>query len=318
MLRLLALVFCLFLVTHVRAFAMTADAGTTEILRWPGGRQAALALMFDDNLPSQQANAVPLLIKHGLSATFYVNPDRNGFRTSTFWQRDLPQAGFELGVHTLNHRATEASAPADIAACVALLRPLAGTRLLSFARPGPASAWAVSPETTIALLEQHDLVSRDNKLLMYTGQTTAQLDSWIDDLIRKGEALKICFHGVDGDHHSVSMPVFTAFVERIAARKEALWSTWHLAIHVHETVQAQATASAKVTADGILVELTTRADPTLYSCLLTLRTTVPSAWASCRVTQGKRTTIVSVEHGAVQYEAQPGTVAIELREAAKP
>lgn len=75
-----------------------ADSG---VPLWPGGRLGAVSLTFDDGMRSQFELGVPLLDRHGLQATFYVNPredDENLARWSAAAAR-----GHEIGNHTVNH-----------------------------------------------------------------------------------------------------------------------------------------------------------------------------------------------------------------------
>jgi peptidoglycan/xylan/chitin deacetylase (PgdA/CDA1 family) len=71
---------------------------------WPDHAQGALSLTFDDGMPSQLDQAVPLLNRLGLKATFYVNPG-----LSLDWEKNvdkwraLAQQGHELGNHTDKH-----------------------------------------------------------------------------------------------------------------------------------------------------------------------------------------------------------------------
>src|ERR671931_2018435 len=45
---------------------------------WPGECRGAVSLTFDDGMRSQLETAIPLLDEHGLQATFYLNPPRDG------------------------------------------------------------------------------------------------------------------------------------------------------------------------------------------------------------------------------------------------
>ncbi|GAA3225434.1 polysaccharide deacetylase family protein [Actinocorallia longicatena] len=64
-----------------------------------------LTLTFDDALSSQFANALPVLNKHGVKATFYVITGRVGGGGNLSWQqvKDLQNQGHEIGGHTISH-----------------------------------------------------------------------------------------------------------------------------------------------------------------------------------------------------------------------
>lgn len=66
----------IFLVAELRRAQSPA---VPTVPRWPGDREAAIALTFDDALASQLEHAGPILRKHGIHGTFSVttaNPAR--------------------------------------------------------------------------------------------------------------------------------------------------------------------------------------------------------------------------------------------------
>ena len=68
---------------------------------WPGGRQMALSLSFDDGRESQWRNALPLLDRHGVHASFYPLP--SAVREHPEPWRAAVAAGHEIGNHSLTH-----------------------------------------------------------------------------------------------------------------------------------------------------------------------------------------------------------------------
>src|SRR5690606_40894702 len=70
---------------------------------WPEGRKAAVSLAYDDALDSQLDNAVPALQRHGIKATFYIVPGREGLQNRLEDWRALAGMGHELGNHSLSH-----------------------------------------------------------------------------------------------------------------------------------------------------------------------------------------------------------------------
>jgi peptidoglycan/xylan/chitin deacetylase (PgdA/CDA1 family) len=69
---------------------------------WPGGRLGAISLTFDDGMRSQLEVAAPLLERHGLCGTFYVNP-RDNYREQLAPWGAVAAAGHEIGNHTVSH-----------------------------------------------------------------------------------------------------------------------------------------------------------------------------------------------------------------------
>jgi peptidoglycan/xylan/chitin deacetylase (PgdA/CDA1 family) len=80
--------------------AQDAQAG----FHWPNGKKVAVSLSFDDGRPSQIDVGLPLLDKHGVKATFYVNARSLGRRLEG-WKK-AAASGHEIGNHTNSHPCT--------------------------------------------------------------------------------------------------------------------------------------------------------------------------------------------------------------------
>jgi hypothetical protein len=75
---------------------------------WPESREGAVSLTFDDGMASQLATAVPTLERHGLRATFYLNPRGDDWAERLAVWRAVAAAGHELGNHTCAHPCSRA------------------------------------------------------------------------------------------------------------------------------------------------------------------------------------------------------------------
>jgi len=103
MFRLAAVLACFLLVEPVSS---AQDSGTDrditgEAFQWPGGKQMALSLSFDDARYSQVEKGIPLLNKYKVAGTFYVSPDAMLERLED-WEKAV-EAGHDIGNHTLVH-----------------------------------------------------------------------------------------------------------------------------------------------------------------------------------------------------------------------
>ena len=116
--------------------------------QWPDGKRVAVSLTFDDARPSQLENAIPILDRHGVKASFYVNPQPLAERAAE-WRR-VADSGHEIGNHSATHpcsgnflwsrdRALEdqtlESIAADIDRATREIEELIGVRTRTFAYP---------------------------------------------------------------------------------------------------------------------------------------------------------------------------------------
>jgi len=68
---------------------------------WPVGIRAGVSLSLDDGRESQLENAIPILDRFDVKATFYATP--SGFQPRLAdWQR-VAKAGHEIGNHSVRH-----------------------------------------------------------------------------------------------------------------------------------------------------------------------------------------------------------------------
>jgi peptidoglycan/xylan/chitin deacetylase (PgdA/CDA1 family) len=115
------------------------------------GRQRGLVgLTFDDGYTNVLDTALPVLRRHGFSATAYIISDRlggtNEWDKGPTWQlmtgdqvRELAAAGFEIGSHAATHVRLAGASPAQLTAEVsesrASLAALLGSEIRGFAYP---------------------------------------------------------------------------------------------------------------------------------------------------------------------------------------
>lgn len=137
-----------------------------ELARRAGGgapEPGLAAITFDDGMANNHTIAWPILAEYGIPATVYVTigfidqrspwigPDGDGAMMSEAQLRDLADAGWELGAHTMTH---PDMSELGYEACLAeieqsrdALERVAGARVLTFAYPfgryGPSALSAV-------------------------------------------------------------------------------------------------------------------------------------------------------------------------------
>jgi hypothetical protein len=296
--------------------------GTTHIARWQDDKAAAFILMFDDGLPSHVKTVVPELKKRGFTATFYINPGAGHYAgNKQAWEHDIPAAGFELANHTMTHGGVTSldAAEREIGGCnnaLQAIQPAPWPRLISWGQPGvPKEKWTISKDDLAAQLAKNHLITRPDfggRGAMIAFQTADQMLKHVDGAIAKGSMESIVFHGVGGEWITTPVPVFLGLLDGLEQRRDKLWITNHIPAHQYATERDAATVKAKAQAKAITVELACTADPAFYNQPLTLVTTVPAAWTTCTVTQGKAQSEATAANGVLRYHALPGHDAITI------
>lgn len=318
-------IFLLLASLPLMALNAAESLGATRIARWEGDRQAAFMLMFDDSLLSQVANVVPVLEANHLIATFYVNPGTGQWSSKRqVWETDLPKAGMEYGNHTMTHKGfhNDAEADAEIGGCNTVISKLfPGTKLISWGQPGGINAanWSMNAEQLSTYLKAHNLIPRpdfNSRGAMIHVKTPDEMMGLVDKAVKTGGMEAIVFHGVGGDWIVTPLPIFTAFIERLAARRDQVWITGHIKAHQYATERDASTVSVDSTNAKLLkVKLSCSADANLYDQPLTLVTTVPAAWKHCLVSQGTTKTTIEVAANQVRFAALPAGGPITLANA---
>ncbi len=96
--------------TALLATVSSACAATSSAtFAWPHNARAAVSLAYDDALDSQLDNALPVLNRYGLKASFYLQLSNPSVRRRMHEWRTAAQAGHELGNHTLFHQCSGSS-----------------------------------------------------------------------------------------------------------------------------------------------------------------------------------------------------------------
>lgn len=85
------------------ALMTAATASQAADFQWPRGAKLAVSLSYDDALNSQLDNALPALNAHGLKATFYLTLASDVVPRRLPEWRAAAVAGHELGNHSLFH-----------------------------------------------------------------------------------------------------------------------------------------------------------------------------------------------------------------------
>jgi para-nitrobenzyl esterase len=236
--------------------ALIAQAAAGHSMAWPHGARAAIVLTYDDAAPSQLDHAIPALDSAGLKGTFFLSNVRQA--DVERWKA-VAASGHELANHTLNHpclagtfemplrqqleQYTPESVLHEIGQQNVLLTALDGRQEHGFAVPcGQTLAGGrdyLEPLRQSKLVtysrnadESDDDLRRDpssfDRMRLpgrgFTSPTAAtQLVEFAQKAAKGGGLAVYVFHGVGGDHLSVTAEDHRRFVEWLAAHRETYW-----------------------------------------------------------------------------------------------
>jgi peptidoglycan/xylan/chitin deacetylase (PgdA/CDA1 family) len=220
---------------------------------WPGGRQSAVVLTYDDALSSHLDIALPALDAAGLKGTFFLignvlTPEQIGS-----W-RAAAAKGHELGNHTVRHACPQANYPparkldtsesydvemmlAEIRTMNTMLAAIDGKPQHGFATPcGEHLAGGVDYLPALRtkglvryvrsaawpggkVLDPMDVPCRffDEKV------TGAEMIAAVESAARTGGLLVLGFHGVGGDYLKVSAEAHAQLLAYLKAHADTIW-----------------------------------------------------------------------------------------------
>lgn len=261
------------------AVTVTAQAATTAF-QWPAGKTAAVSLAYDDALPSQLDIALPQLNKAGLKASFYLPLAAPTLSSRLADWRAAAAAGHELGNHSLFHQCSR-SKPGR--SWVSPQRDLDSTpvaKLVDEIRLGNAFLQAIDGKTVrtytapctdplaqgepyLPLIQQDfvaikavtgGVISNMQQLDPYQvpvltphDVSGAELIALVKQAGASGGMVNFTFHGVGGDHLSISAKAHQQLVDYLAANPQ-YWTAPFIELMQH-VKQQQAAANPNNLAD---------------------------------------------------------------------
>ncbi|MEJ7804494.1 MAG: polysaccharide deacetylase family protein [Telluria sp.] len=249
--------------TCVAALLVTGKVHAAEDFRWPNGARAAVSLAYDDAVPSQLDNAIPSLNRHGLRGTFYLTlGDATVQERMREWRRAAAK-GHELANHTLFHQCAGGTpttawvAPhRDLRTITAeqmrdqvivantMLAALDGQHERTFAVPcGHRIAngtdyvdrirdhfVAIKAELGAVVPSMHALDPYNVPVAVPSNVTGQELIAMVKQAAARGTMVNFTFHGIGGDHLSVSKEAHDELLRYLADNRKLLWTDTFLRI----------------------------------------------------------------------------------------
>lgn len=239
---------------------------------WPNGAKAAVSLAYDDAVSSQLDNAIPALDKYGLKGSFYLTLASETISKRMADWRKAAANGHELANHTLFHqcsrglpdrgwvteendldRISVAQLAAQIRVGNTMLHAIDGKSERTFTTPcgdlnagGKNYVSAIKSEFVAIKSAWGGVVADMHTLDPYAvgvdvpvDVTGKQLIATVKRAAKQGTMANFTFHGIGGDHLSVSNEAHEELLKYLADNKDIYWTDTFLNIMKHVKVQQQ-------------------------------------------------------------------------------
>lgn len=237
------------------ALSTTVNA---DPIRWPGKAKAAVSLSYDDALHSQLDNAVPALAKYDIKASFYPTLSSPVVAERMAEWRKLAADGHELGNHTLFHscakskpgrdwvpayndldKKTVAQMRDELTTANAFLQALDGKNERTLTPP--CLDWDAADGNYVKTLSDlfvgikgaEKIPAEYSIMMLPDGVSGKQLIDFVKQAAEKGGLAQIIFHGINGDHLSVSKEAHEELLKFLAENREVYWVDTYLNIAKH-------------------------------------------------------------------------------------
>lgn len=241
----------------------SASAADKPAFAWPQGVRAAVSLAYDDALDSQLDNAIPALNRAGLKGSFYLTLSSEVVAKRMGEWRAAAAAGHELGNHTLFHQCSRSGpdrawvtpdndlakiSASQLAAQIrvgnTLLQAIDGQTERSFTTPcgdllaGGQNYLPLIKAEFVAIKSVFGGVVPDMATLdpyavgviVPVDASGAQLIALVKQAAAAGTMINFTFHGIGGDHLSVSSQAHAELLTYLSTHREVYWTDTFLNI----------------------------------------------------------------------------------------
>jgi peptidoglycan-N-acetylglucosamine deacetylase len=241
------------LINFLLFFAVAAEGHIYDLdlnlvpARWPGNKDAALTLTFDDGYYCQFTKGISLLKKYDLPATFFIISgfiDKKVDGMTWNMVRDAAAQGYEIGSHTVNHanlitlennKHNSDSLTWEVQYSQQVIdQQVPSQKCLSFCYP-----WCKRDKNTDKIVSDNYIGARssgywegfspDNLYgikgrVIYSYQTAEQLNFEISDFIRESGWYVDIIHGIDNQGwEPLTYNTYDQHFAYIKQNQEHLW-----------------------------------------------------------------------------------------------
>src|SRR5690606_5742296 len=239
------------------ALAGNTAAAAEGDFAWPQGQRAAVSLSYDDTLPTQLDVAIPALNRHGLKGSFYLTLAAQPMRERLDAWRAAARNGHELGNHSLCHQCSAvgpgrawvqpaqdldatsvAQMRAQLEVANTMLQAIDGNTEFTFTAPcgdrmaSDGDYIAQVGDLFLGIKMVGGAIVPDMRTLDPAAvPVTTPVDATGDELIalveeagRRGTMVNFTFHGIGGDHLSVSAQAHEQLLAFLADNRALYWT----------------------------------------------------------------------------------------------
>jgi len=307
-----------------------------RVTPWLDNKAAAVSLTFDDWMISQVQNAIPILTREKIRATFFVTT-----KDITNWNSLVLACdnGFEIANHTQTHPLIPALTDEQIKAEVGGARLLIGQNNrnrfpVTFAYPGGGKGEIINSEQNIRnILKNYCIGARNvgsspypfnlefwgsqpftnesyyqvgSQIITDEGPSIEAFSSILDNAILKHGWYVTCYHGIGGQWLSTDTTNFKAQLHALESKKSKLWiTTFKEALCYHKERHCQKLEMISEDANTLVVNLSdTLQNNAVYNQPLTIRMKRP-AEDIFDIKQTDRIVPFILEKDSIQFNAVP-------------
>lgn len=239
------------------AFGSQISFAADKPFQWPNGAKAAINLAYDDALPTQLDNAIPALDKYGLKGSFYLTLSAETVANRMADWRKAAINGHELANHTLFHQCSRVGAGREWVQPENDLDKVSAVQLAAQIRVGNTMLHAIDGKTErtfttpcgdlnaggtpylplvknefVAAKAAFGRVVPDMKTLDPYSVVVAtpadvsgkELIAAVKEAAAKGTMMNFTFHGIGGDHLSISNEAHEELLKYLADNKDIYWT----------------------------------------------------------------------------------------------
>lgn len=228
----------------------------SSAFKWPKGKKAAVNLAYDDALNSQLDNAIPALNKYKFHGTFYLQMNSDTIAKRLPEWRAAAKKGHELANHSLFHQCSKTGPGRDwvlddhnldtmtvgqmkeqVVLTNVMLHAIDGKTERTYTAPcidskagGQNYIDAVKSEFVAIKLsgggvtaDMHAVDPYNVSVDFPAGITGEQLIARVKEAAEKGTMVNFTFHGVGGDHLSVTKEAHEELLKYLADNRDIYW-----------------------------------------------------------------------------------------------